>query len=99
MHIKVLQHHIDEGIKGDPNYCPIALAIREQKPAAEHVVVHGWTIIDGYWWDTPHEAMGFIAQFDSHDPDVRPFEFDLKGEGNPTVQLIPGSRMYDSAAR
>lgn len=86
MQIKVLQHHIDEGVATDPYVCPIANAIREQYPQFEHIVVHGWIVLDGRWWETPTDAISFIARFDGGFK-VKPFEFDLKGNGNDVKKL------------
>lgn len=104
MHIKVLQHHIDEGVQSDPYSCPIARAIKEQHPEIQSVVVHGWIILDGYLWETPKEAMKFISHYDgnhgrSYDNIVHPFGFDLKDElRNRSSDIFPGGDMYDSTS-
>lgn len=82
MHIKVLQHHIDEGQRRSAWYCAVALAVREQVPNSESVSVGAAVQIDGKHYSMPNEAKSFIACFDRECPDryghVKPFEFDIE---------------------
>lgn len=77
MHIKVCQHHIEEGVKKNPFQCAIALALQEKFPDAEAVSVGTRIIIDDKQWDTPRKALHFMSLYDRGDP-VGPFEFDVE---------------------
>lgn len=79
MKIHVKRKHIKAGKKGDPYYCPIALAIKELKPNYQHIHVGGCDISyihkdTEYWLDLPEEASDFIDNFDEGDK-VKPFTF------------------------
>lgn len=92
MKIKVTQDHIDNGIVRDDNWCPIALAIREQCPKGpdgrpweefedtyDGFEVNGAQVEFGSkTFYLPSEAQLFIRQFDNEES-VNPFEFELEG--------------------
>lgn len=77
-HIKVLQHHIDFGVRGNAFLCPIALAVHEQYPNVEKVVVGTSIYVDEVkLGPTPSQALEFMCAFD-RERLVVPFEFDLE---------------------
>lgn len=78
MHVKVLQHHIDEGVKKNPFQCAIALAIREQFPQAGTVSVGTRIIVDDNNWETPRAALAFMSRYDNEQY-AAPFEFNVGG--------------------
>ena len=78
MHVKVLQHHIDEGVKKNPFKCAIALAIREQCPQAKIVSVGSRIIVDDSNWETPRAALAFMNKYDNEQC-VAPFGFNVGG--------------------
>ena len=73
--IKVPQECIDNGIKNDPNYCPIALAIRNVvgKDLSIDVSIDEIRIEDRTY---PISFADFITSFDKG-LNVEPFEFEL----------------------
>ena len=79
MIVKVLQHHIDEGVKKNPFRCAIALAVQEKFPDAETVSVGSRIIIDDKQWETPCAALSFMNAFDQDFP-VGPFEFEVEDQ-------------------
>ena len=84
MIIKVTQDDIDNGIKEDNCFCPIALAITRQLNREVSVCTR-WIYIYGdhnigwvydHQYDTPLIVRRFIDDFD-FDRKVEPFEFEL----------------------
>ena len=80
--IKVEKKHIQDGKRGSPAYCPIALAIEDagywhpvvDKEVAEFVDSEKeWT----WEFDLPTEARSFIMKYDAG-REVRPFEFEVE---------------------
>lgn len=76
VHVKVLQHHIDEGAAQSVQFCAVAMALREQFPEAAVVKVGIGITIDDNYWITPVSVRKWIVRFDNYEP-VDPFEFDL----------------------
>lgn len=84
MNISVTKKHIKEGRKLDCNYCPVALAIREQLAEAKCVEVCDdmSKIISFYKGDEPMEFTApdsvyeFVEHFDLGEQ-VKPFVFAL----------------------
>lgn len=79
--IKVTQKHIDEGVRVDPQCCPIALAICEQLAllSVNDVSVAGTRIrVRDRFISIPSVAKDFVNKYDSWLP-VSPFEFELEG--------------------
>lgn len=74
--IKVLQHHIDHGVRRNAFHCPIALALKEQFGFAEVSVGMHIYSEKRKLCETPYEAICFIQRFDRMD-DVTPIIFDL----------------------
>jgi hypothetical protein len=77
IHVKVLQHHIDLGVRKNAFHCAVALAIKEQYPEMGVVSVGVSLYADHkYRGAIPPEAMEFISAFDRNRM-VEPFEFDI----------------------
>lgn len=77
MKVKVLQHHIDQGISRDVGACAIALALQEQFPEAVVSVGVTFAYVGGRYWEfAGYEARDFVADFDDGLP-VSPFEFEM----------------------
>ena len=77
MHVKVLQHHIDRGERGNAFHCPIAQALREQFPDVEKVSVGSVIYVgENKVGGTPQDAAEWICAFD-RGKHVEPFEFDI----------------------
>jgi hypothetical protein len=76
IHVKVLQHHIDEGVRKSPYQCAVAKALQEQFPDAGYWSVGIGMFIGSDYYEPPEEVNHFISRFDSN-WDVHPFEFDL----------------------
>ncbi len=84
MIIKVEQQDIDSGIKGDSDFCPVALAVKRLYP--KHPVDVGGSFI--CWLGThtsfsytrcmelPEKAQQFILDFD-HGKKVKPLTFEI----------------------
>jgi hypothetical protein len=81
MKIKVTQEHINKGISGDMNKCPIALAVLEATHLPSLSVSTDYVIIDigtrKLSRKLPDEVKEFITAFDFHHL-VKPFEFELE---------------------
>lgn len=80
-HVKILQHHIDQGKCKDPFRCVAALAIMEAFPQASYVSVrrtYAVVILAGRQYQTifSRGMVGLIYRFDDDQP-VEPAEFDL----------------------
>jgi hypothetical protein len=75
--INVTQEHLDEGVCGDPERCPIALAVKQQHGFDVSVGDYG---IEYYAWDVrlPHKARDFIREFDFDRPSAKPFTFEIE---------------------
>lgn len=80
--VRVSRDHIDCGERGEPAFCPIALALREVTDIS-WIRVSGqeihWTDNDMNWCeaDTPRIAREFLHQFDSGER-VKPMRFELE---------------------
>ena len=75
---KVCADDIKQGVKGDWNRCPIALAVKRASPKACAVVVGSRIQVDGvYTHRLPAKALSFIWNFESDLP-VKPFKFDAE---------------------
>lgn len=81
MKVKVTAQHIKDGVPGDADACPIALALNEQLPAEEDSF--GWTV-DAFTAENVHtrvrlskRAQKFVERFDNGVP-VGPAIFVLK---------------------
>jgi hypothetical protein len=78
--VEVTKNHIQRGRKGNVNYCPIALALKEQL-GLRQVRVGGIHITFGPQFGglsvrLPRQAAKFITAFDEKEP-VKPFSFTL----------------------
>lgn len=83
MKVKVLQHHIDQGIRKDTERCAIALALQEQFPEMEVVVGLTCASVDmASWIFQGADATNFVMRFDEGEP-VEPFEFEMERAGKP----------------
>lgn len=76
MKVKVLQHHIDAGVKGSLRECPIALAIREQYHTENVFMACSFAGIDNVFWHTSETAQQFVMNFDEGEP-VSPVELEF----------------------
>lgn len=80
--ISVKQGHIEAGIPGDDNFCPIALALHEMGPEYQNLSVGSWRLwdrSDGHLEpvaDLPREATTFVFDFDK-ERTVHPFTFEV----------------------
>lgn len=84
MKIEVTQQDIDNGVPGDAESCPVALACQRTIPGCHDLTVGDDTIefdIDGdaMAFDLPAEVATFVHRFDCKDA-VAPFAFDLDVE-------------------
>jgi hypothetical protein len=84
--VRVSQDHINRGISGNCERCPVALALLEAFPEAKSVGVDADLIeiyyqgtVDSDEFGTPEAAAVFISNFDDNIVG-EPFEFEL---GNP----------------
>lgn len=75
-HFEVLQKHIDAGVQGNVDRCPVALTIKE---AGHECSVGDEIIIDGKRYSCPQTVSNFISDFDG-DYWPPPFAFDLTDE-------------------
>jgi hypothetical protein len=79
IHVKVLQHHIDLGVRQNAFRCGIAQALMEQFDT-ERVTVGPSIWVDGKRLGfTPQNAAEFVVAFDRGWP-VFPFNFDIDEE-------------------
>lgn len=92
--IRVKKKHIRNGTCGNPQYCAVALAIREQLPDAKYISVGDEdTLIDNkpmsaqgirsayassYRYAMSRSAGRFIRKFDKKRSSVKPFTFIMK---------------------
>lgn len=79
MKVKVLQHHIDAGTRGNAGKCPVALALGEYFPEVTLIRVGHWSlVVDNESWVYPQGSVlsDFTRSFDDGLP-VEPFEFEL----------------------
>ena len=81
MKIEVTQKDIDEGVQGECQLCPIALAFK-RKTKLKHVDVSGKYIVlyrrkSNNLHELPKEAQTFIKRFDG-EKTVKPFSFELE---------------------
>lgn len=76
MKIKVTKEHIDKGVKGSWDCCPIALAIKEQLNIESIEVNDELISTQERDYRTPLSCVNFMEKFDEGDP-VTPFEFEL----------------------
>lgn len=85
MKVKVLQHHIDEGQKGESNTCAIALAVKEQFPLKEDekVAVHYKEVIVTA---PPDEWCAACNTSDGHGTEVVRGRAELPQEGRQFIQ-------------
>ncbi len=76
--IKVTQDYIDNGIKEDGDWCPVALAIKELPLIDGDVSVDGDSILlpDGEALDLPASVSDFVHAFDAGAL-VKPFSFEV----------------------
>ena len=95
-HVKVLQHHIEEGICMDAHLCMVAKALQEHFPAATHVsvsfseavVYFADNIYGEKWHYTDWRLVGCkMMNFDRANK-VRPFEFDMERGGAHLLHAI-----------
>lgn len=78
MKVTVEQRHIVKGRPGHPNYCPIALAVKDMFPGKEIGVGNNFFLSIGEeWYSIPRSARNFIDAFDFKLP-VQPFSFTMK---------------------
>ena len=78
--IKVTQEYIDKGKLGSIQYCPIALAVKDQTDSNcsvfdDHLNIYSNFGRPGCYW-LPTRARKFINRFDDRKP-VKPFNFYL----------------------
>lgn len=84
MQIKVTKEHIKNGTKLDCNYCPVALAIKEQIEDTSCVeVCDGMSHIISFFkgddpleFTAPDKVYEFVEHFDLGEA-VKPFKFEL----------------------
>ncbi|MDQ3748018.1 MAG: hypothetical protein M3367_03220 [Acidobacteriota bacterium] len=84
MHIKVTKNHIKNGERTSPNYCPVALAIREQIENSSCVevcdelqpVISFFRDDELISLEAPDEVFEFVQAFDTRKR-VKPFSFEL----------------------
>ena len=80
MRINVTQRDIDQGVRADPELCPIARAIRRHrdvtfvKVGTNFVSISRGALNDS---NLPPEAIKWIALFDRTAHSTKPFAFDL----------------------
>lgn len=74
MIVKITQDKINNGIRCDADFCPIALALQEHDPNAW--VGMGQLHVNDRIYPIPHEAKRFIQAFDENDY-TEPFTFEL----------------------
>lgn len=79
--IKVEEKHIQDGKRGSPGYCPIALAIEDAGywyPVVDKNIAEFIDNEKGWAWeiDLPNEARSFIMKYDAG-IEVHPFEFEV----------------------
>lgn len=78
MKVKVLQHHIEQGVPDRSAHCAIALALREQLPESDVYVRKDRVFIGNRtWWFTDYTPVEFIQCFDAG-LRVEPIEFELE---------------------
>lgn len=92
MKLDITQEHIDKGIRGSFESCPIALAAKKECPGKRiHInsaTIRAYDITDDndretgliYW--LPVAARDFIQAFDGREP-VKPFSFEITEEPEP----------------
>jgi hypothetical protein len=88
MHIKVNKKHIRRGLRGNPQQCPVALAIKEKTHKSVCVSGYGAKVRYGrtwVWYQLPVKAVAFIRHFDADKSfisckdtnKIKPFTFEL----------------------
>ena len=81
MIVKVGHNHIEDGERGCPNSCAVALAVSEAsgyycEVGHDYILVHG---AHRAYYDTPQPVREWIDRFDGGTV-VEPFEFELTAE-------------------
>lgn len=74
--VKVSQRHISNGIAGEQDSCPIALALRGVVKCGASVLSNQ-VVIGGKFYATPKSARKFVEKFDD-DVKVKPFNFRMR---------------------
>lgn len=81
MKIKITQEDINNGIKHDGHYCPLALAVKRVLLKEDVFVSPSAVITNKHIFALPIIAKIFIEKFDEKGKNiVFPFEFELKNE-------------------
>lgn len=74
--VHVTESHIEAGLPGLPELCPVALAIKETLPGRHVKVLTNMLMIEGERFKVPKQVLGFIEQFDLGGPEyVTTFSF------------------------
>jgi hypothetical protein len=76
MRVDVTQEDIEEGARGDCNFCPVARAIRRAFPTKSVFVGANTIGVGGERLEMPDDVDEFVCAFDSY-CDVYPFSFEL----------------------
>ncbi len=77
MRIRVTQKDIIKGCRGEPNNCPVALAVHRCFPNSKITVAFGQILVGQWRFPMPVSVSMFILHFDNCTR-VKPFSFNLK---------------------
>jgi len=91
MKIQITQEHIDQGIPGCKENCPIALAYKEQFPKKKISIHNGRIFIDGEEYGCGHVIQQFIRDFDEG-KSISPFHIEHESDNcgwHPAPQGLP----------
>ncbi len=77
MRIRVTWEDIVTGCRGEPNSCPVALAVHRSFPKSKVTVAHGQIRVGHRRIPMPQCVQDFINWFDELNV-VKPFSFNLK---------------------
>ena len=83
MLVVVKQEHIENGMNGKSNMCPIALAIKDALVTTTVNVYRDKCGVDNIIYDLPYEANQFLHDYDNFEG-VRPIIFCLKESSDNT---------------
>lgn len=77
MNVAILKKDIKQGEIGNPDSCPIALAVTRTTKAKRVLVGERTLNIDGVEYEYPRSVSRFVARFD-REQKVTPFAFRLR---------------------
>ena len=97
MKVKVTEEHIDEGVKGCPRNCPVALAFWDAGAVDVRIGAGraDWRMsnddLRAVSAKLPERVQEFVGQFD-HGEEVEPLEFEIEGEAGTTRKVQGGQQ-------